>query len=462
MKLLLLSAACVVSAAIAAVIAAQDPAPSMAKVLEERAAAKVELPEPRKHEWLENIEMEEALKLAAKEQRPLFVTIRCLPCKQCSWWDNALMKPSAELQARLSSFVCVRIVSMRDMDARLFRFEEYQDLDCSWWGYFFSPEGRIYSVYGGIDITGDKARMSEKGLLAAMDGVLAHHYHPKRAEWAVDGPAPELKGKAESPLKHKGWKSWAKHGERADKIAKDKTECLHCHECAEVVRQPRFDKKDFDKQKDFYVWPYPENIGLQLELDDSLRVKSVTPDSAAAKAGVAPGDVLQAAGERLVFSATDLGGVLHRLPFGDATLTLWVRGKDGLKSTELKLTGDWRTYNLGWRKSVAEAGIGAHPGFPWPLAGNDNDRQKAGATKTEMCVKPYMPKGPVGNAAKAGLKANEFVVAVDGEKPNIFGREFLAWFRMKYEPGDKVTYTIADSNGKRRDIEVKVGAHMDD
>ena len=466
MRLLLLSVACVVCAAVSTLLpaptGAQDPAPNIARVLEDRAVGNADLPEPRKHEWLENIEMEDALKLAAKEKRPLFVTIRCLPCKQCSWWDNALMKPSTEMQAKLSNFICVRIVSMRDMDARLFRFEEYQDLDCSWWGYFFDPDGRIYSVYGGIDITGDKARMSEKGLMAAMDGVLSHHYHPKRSEWAIDGPAPELKGKPDTPLKHKGWKSWARHAERADKIAKDKTECLHCHECAEVVRQPRFDKKDFDKQKDFYVWPYPENIGLELELDSSLLVKKVLPDSAAAKAGIKAGDMLQAAGDRLVFSTTDLRGVLHRLPFGDAELTLWFSNKDGVQSVELALVGEWRKYNPGWRKSVAEADIGAHHGFPWPLACNDSDRQKAGVAKDVMCVKPYFPKGPVGNAGKAGLKAGDYVIAVDGESPNIAGREFCAWFRMRYEPGDKVKYTVADSNGKQREIEVKVGRHSDD
>ncbi|MCA8912681.1 MAG: thioredoxin family protein [Planctomycetes bacterium] len=438
---------------------AQDT-PVIMKAVEALANDKVEIPEARdKHEWIENKDIEYALKLAKKENRPVFATIRCLPCKQCSWFESAVMKPAPELEAKLKQFICLRVTTMRDVDERIYRFEKYQDMDCSWWGYFFDPDGRIYGVYGGIDIESDKSCISVKGLISAMDRVLKCHYHPDRESWNLFGDAPKTRGKAETPLKHDGWKHWAKNNQRADKILSDKQECLHCHEVAEVVRQPRFDKKDFDKQTDFYVWPYPQNIGLELDIDDSLKVRDVTSGGAAYQAGMAKGDRIEAANGQLIFSNTDLRRVLNELAWGDCKLTLQTRDANGEAAyVTVNLKEGWRKYDLGWRKSVAEANIGAHPGFPWPLQG---DRQAAGVEADKLCIKPYMPKGPVGNAGDAGLKANDLIIAVDGESPNLVGRAFLAWFRMKYEPGDEITLTVVN-NGKKRELKYKVGRHMDD
>lgn len=454
-----LVAAALALAGVVCVSMAQER-PKIAVVCDEIVSTQVEIPPGlEKHEWIENPDMEDILNRAQKENRPVFVTVRCLPCRQGSWFDSELMKPKPALEGDLRNFICVRLTNMRDMDMRLFKSEEYQDLDCSWWGYFFEPEGRIYSVYGGVDINGDKTRQSVAGLQATMKRVLHFHYHPKRAEWDLLGDAPKVKGRAETPFKHDGFKSWAKHAPRAKKIVEDKNECFHCHEVAEVTRQERLNDEKFDKGKDFYVWPYPENIGVELELDHGLKVKRVIPDSPAAAFGMQPGDVIEAAGGTPIFSDADLRRVLHNLPYGDAELELLTRDAEGegMLGT-LKLTGDWRKSDLGWRKSVAEADIGAHPGFNWPLKG---DRNAAGVGNDVMCVKPYYPKGPNGNAGKAGLKGGDNIIAVDGESPNVDGRAFMVWFRLNYEPGDEVTLTIV-RNGQKQDITYKVGRHIDD
>ncbi|MCA8915827.1 MAG: thioredoxin family protein [Planctomycetes bacterium] len=440
----------------------QPQRPTYFKAADALAGPAIEVPTPRrKHEWLENIDMDDAFKLAKKENRPVFATVRCLPCQQCSWIDNAIMKATTELEAKLQNFVCVRITTMRDMDARIFQFEKYQDLDCSWWGYFFDPEGRIYGVYGGIDIEGDKSCITIPGLMSAMDRVLKYHYQPKREEWNLFGDAPKLKGRADTPFKHDGWKNWAKEdSQRADKILKDKNECLHCHEVAEVVRQPRFDKKKFDKTTDFYVWPYPQNIGVELDLDKGLTIKTISKDGPAEKAYIEAGDTIEAANGQLLFSPTDLRRVLNELPYGNCKLDLLTRDKNGeamLVTVELK--GDWRQYDLGWRKSVAEANIGAHPGFPWPLKG---DRGKAGVKADEMCIKPFFGKAPKGHAIDAGLKASDQIIAVNGDTRALEGRAFLAWFRMTYDPGDQITLKLVDDKGNQREIKYKVGQHIDD
>src|SRR6266478_3578284 len=86
-------------------------------------------------------ELAPAMKLAKVENRPLFITFRCLPCKQCSAFDKDVLEGGPELDPLLKQFVTVRLVSAKDIDLRIFPVEGFQDLDLSWWGYFLSPEG---------------------------------------------------------------------------------------------------------------------------------------------------------------------------------------------------------------------------------------------------------------------------------------------------------------------------------
>ena len=74
--------------------------------------------------------------------------------------------------------------------------EGFADLDLSWWGWFLSPDGRVYGVFGGRDHVSDTTRISTRALMASMLRVLVHHYDPRRAQWDIDGPAPDLGGDA--------------------------------------------------------------------------------------------------------------------------------------------------------------------------------------------------------------------------------------------------------------------------
>lgn len=422
-------------------------APNWAEILK---PAKPALPAPRdKVDWIEDFDA--GLALAKKEGRPLFVTLRCLPCKQCADFDKDVLDGGPELSPLLQQFITVRVTSMRNVDQRILPFADYQDCDLSWWGYFLSDLGALYGVYGGKDEVSDTTRISEKGLIDALNKVLAHHYDKRRAQWNIDGPLPALKGKPQTPKQLPGWESWARHGAKEVNDG----ECLHCHQVNEIMRQPFFDKRKFDKLKDFWVWPFPENVGLTLDRDAGTRVAKVQPGSAAEKAGLKVGDEIGAANGKRTFTQTDFRGVLHRAGAGDAKVELvWLSGGE-VKTGTLELKGDWRKTDLGWRKSVAEADIGANVGMPWPLACNDNERKQRGIKKGVMCIKPYFPKGPTGAAGDAGLRGSDFVIAVNGENPDVSGRALLVWFRQKFEPGDEIKLTVIDDKGKKREVKYK-------
>jgi len=129
---------------------------------------------------------------ARQKNRPLFVTFRCLPCKQCADFDKEVLEGGPDLDPLLTQFITVRLTDAAAIDLGIFPVEGFADLDLSWWGWSLSPEGRVYGVFGGRDHVSDTTRISTRALIASLLRVLAHHYDSRRAQWDIDGPAPDL------------------------------------------------------------------------------------------------------------------------------------------------------------------------------------------------------------------------------------------------------------------------------
>jgi serine protease Do len=391
-----------------------------------------------------------AMQQARRENRPLFVTMRCLPCKQCSAFDKDVLEGGGELDPLLKQFVTVRLTDVQDVDLRLFPMEGFQDLDLSWWGWFLSPQGQVYSVFGGRDHVSDETRISVPALANTLTRVLAHHYDPRRAEWNIDGPSPELSGNAPTPKKLPGYPSWT---DRTHEEVRAQT-CIHCHQVAEILRQPAVDLKKFNKQEDFDVWPLPENVGLTLDRDHGLLVTKVDPGSPADQAGMLPGDELGAAGGRRLFGQADFRGVLHRGPRGAGSIDIYWTRAGKVRHDTLDLPDGWRKTVLDWRMSVSQGNVGGYPSF-FPLPAN-NKRAERKIAAGVMAVEPYLGPKPSGPAYAAGVRGNDVVTAVGGESPDVAGRGFLVWFKMRYERGDEVTLTLKDPQGRERKVSYRL------
>lgn len=394
------------------------------------------------------LDLADALREARVQGRLLFVTMRCLPCKQCSAFDKNVLEGGPELDPLLRQFITVRLTDAQAIDFRIFPAEGFQDFDLSWWGWFLSPDGKVYGVFGGRDEVSDETRISVPALAATLQRVLAHHYDPRRSDWDVDGPAPDLSGAPKTPKDQPGYASWiGRAGQEAKKQA-----CVHCHQVGEILRQPAIDMKTFDKRRDLEIWPLPENVGLTVDRDHGLRVTKVTRGSPAEKAGVRAGDELGAAGGRRLFSQADLRAALHRGPRAAGAIDVaWLR--DGkVHSGALRVEGGWRRTVLDWRMSVSQGNVGADPTSFFPLPLNTGRRKARGIADGTMAVEPYMADKPSGRAYEAGLRRDDAITAVDGQSPDVAGRAFLVWFRMNHEPGDEVRLTVKDPQGRPRDI----------
>jgi len=410
------------------------------------------LADPSQHvTW--STDLNAALILAKAEDKPVFVTLRCLPCKQCAVFDKDVLEGGADLDPLLKQFVTVRLIDAKPTDLRILPMATYQDLDLSWWGYFLSPQGRIYGVFGGRDEVSDATRISKPALIATLKRVLAHHHDPRRLAWDIDGPLPDMQAPLATPADLPGYANWSKKVKLDPRTAA--AGCVHCHQVSEILREPSIESKTFNKTRDLQIWPLPENVGIKVDRDNGLLITEIIKDSPAEKAGLKKGDTLGAAGTggnlRELFGQADFRGVLHRIPYDVHTLDLYYLRDGKAIAAQLTLADGWRKTVLDWRKSVSQGNIGANPLF-FPVAASANDKKKMAVAPGDMLVHlVYVGDGP---AKIAGLKANDWLSAIDGQKPDLNGRALMIWFRLHHEPGDDVTLTVLRS-GKPVEIHYK-------
>ena len=398
--------------------------------------------------WRTNLS--EAIVEARQKNRPLFVTFRCLPCKQCADFDKEVLEGGPTLAPLLTQFITVRLTDAAAIDLRVFPIEGFADLDLSWWGWFLSPEGKVYGVFGGRDHVSDTTRISTRALIASMQRVLAHHYDPRRPQWDIDGPAPDLAGEEKSPKELPGYQGWWRNAHESVR----KQNCIHCHQVNDILLQPSVAAKTFDKQRDFEIWPLPENVGLTLDRDHGLLVTNVVNGSSAANAGLKVGDVLGAAGGRRCFSQADFRGALHRGPRGAGEMEVWWTRDGQPMSGRLAVAEGWRKTIPDWRMSFAEGVGSVAPGFfPMP-AKSRREQFKIPADK--MAINPFMGGNTKSHAYRAGLRESDIITAVNGESPNLIARAFLSWFVHKFDPGDQVRLSVLDKNGAQREVTYQV------
>lgn len=180
-----------------------------------------------------------------------------------------------------------------------------------------------------------------------------------------------------------------------------------------------------------------EEITVTVAAEPGVLVRSVTPDSPAAKAGLKRGDIILKVAAQPVNQAAELAALIRAAQAGDK-LTLTVQHGDEQQAV---------TLTVGDRNGAAYIGIvpdgallpGAAAGPRWQPAPPPPvlDHKFAISQSLGVRVITVLPASP---AADAGLVAGDVIVGVDGEAlaPALELPALIA----QYQPGDQIVLQV--------------------
>jgi len=349
----------------------------------------------------------------------------------CKGLDAQVARPEdPELVKLLGEFVPLRIVNVKGVDLDFFCF----DYDLTFSVLMMDAEGGVYSRFGTRDAKSHSDRMSIPGLKTAMRAVLARHRAAPPAS-----PRPPAKGAAleDVPAFRKSKASGS--------------ECYHCHFVSAFRLRELRSRGEFRKDLVFR-YPYPENVGLTLDLDPNNRVKSVLPDSPAGKAGVLPGDLILKADATPVLTAADLQFALDAAP-AEGQVTLVVDRQEARRDPlVLRLPSAWGKSDVSWRASLEAVppvvGIWAEPLKP-------ESRKKRELPEDRLALRvTFLFPGKGWAETRGSLTMGDIILGIDGETlPSLDTRQFHAHFRLKKSVGDRAVLNVL--RGKEKlDIDV--------
>jgi serine protease Do len=369
-------------------------------------------------------------KAQAKETgKPLLVVLRCVPCPPGKALDEKVMQPDKELEAIEKQFVCVRIIQTKGLDLGIFQY----DYDMSWAAMFLAPDLTIYGRYGTRNASGpgsDSLLSAAAFKKAAELALELHKGYPANKETlaAKKGKTPDYSVPEKTPgLEERG------QGETT------RQKCIHCHMVKEFALRAKWEAGKLSPA-DLWVYPMPQQIGLTLDLDDGLLVKSVARGSPAHKAGLDVGDELVTAAGQPLISTADFQWVLQTSP-ADANLRVTIRRDGGrILTANIALRGDWKEQSdIAWR---ASSWYGLRQGLKVePLSAADKKNRGIEPDNLALAVKGLFGKGAPKLQA-AGLRNGDVIVAVDGKSEGMTESAFLANLRLAHGPKDSVRFTI--------------------
>jgi serine protease Do len=347
----------------------------------------------------------------------------------CKGFDEQVVRLDKGLSELAKQFVLVRITNMRGVDLSRFEF----DYDLTWAGLFMNAEGHTYGRFGGRGTGDPEEHLTVPALKYAMQRALTAYRRDPEAT-----PRDRPKEAAEDYAAARELKPNA---------------CIHCHQVYDF-RRDALRKSGRWENAMAHVYPPPQTIGFEMELDRPDVVKRVSSGSAAALAGLAMGDRVESVGQLPVASFLDMLTALESAP-QSGTLGVRVRRGGSTRNLRIALAPGWRKYDMSWRASMWDLQPSAS------VYGEDlkpREKQTLGLAPDAVAFRQgdYVPPA----AARAGIRARDIVLGVVGEENATRGMNMLQFnvhVRMTYKPGDRVVYGII-RDGRRMELPVVLPA----
>ncbi|MEY3173960.1 MAG: hypothetical protein RLZZ436_1874 [Planctomycetota bacterium] len=370
-----------------------------------------------------------AVNAAKSSGKPLFVTFRCVPCRDCAAFDADVASGNERVQELAGDqFISVRQVEMKGVDLSQFQF----DYDLNWAALFLNADGTVYARYGTQSAEGADAHNSIDGLLATMQRVLELHrrYPANRAELADKRGNPRAISDA---LQHPGLRNPAKYAQQTTRA-----NCIHCHNIHDAEHFHALQQGSWTPAM-LWKYPLPEQLGLRIDRTSGVRISEVMAGSAAAAAGLMPGEDIDRINGQRITSIADIQWALHEVP--DAGAVVSVEGsRSGLR--EVRPATGWRKSDFSWRGSMWNAPPRLQVWLP-ELTGEQTARLGLPKGDGALEVRWINPEGPGGRQAQAdGLREKDIVVALNGQPIRMDSRQFNAHLKLHYRVGDRLPLTI--------------------
>lgn len=390
--------------------------------------------------WVYN-DIPKALAEAKRVNKPLFVTFRCVPCKDCAAFDADVANGNERVRdLAKDKFVSVRQVEMKGVDLSQFQF----DYDLNWAAMFINADGTVYARYGTQSAEGSDAYNSIDGLVNTMNRVLELHaaYPANKA-----GLADKL-GKSKpvsSALEMPGLTNPGKYAQETTR-----SNCIHCHNIydAEHAHAHSLGKWSIEMM---WKYPLPDNIGLKIDRTSGVSVREVTPDSAAARADIKVGEDIARMNGQQITSIADMQWVLHHLPGTGTTVTV-ESSKSGRH--ELTLAAGWRKNDFSWRGSMWNVPPRLQVWLP-ELTSEQKANLGLSESDSPLEVRWINKQGKGGQQAYAdGLREKDVVIAIAGEPiRNMNSSQFSSHIKLHYNVGDMLLLTVLREEKK---VELKI------
>ena len=373
---------------------------------------------------------------AQKVGKPILAVFRCVPCGSAPGLDGAVCTAggaeASEFEAQiraaggvidslLNQFVAVRMVKMNGVNRDVFRF----DRDVPYVAMFLNTDGVVYGRYG-IRVSRDRKNLRRHKLTSFQQSlrraIKLHQEYPKNKEQLKANRAAHVKIVFAEDLP-----TFKPFPAKYNPVEKN---CIHCHTVGEAeIRQSLSDGELALRD----IWPFPptENIGIKIDVEDGLKVSSISDDSVAERAGLQHGDVLVRLGGQALTSEADIQWALHHAP-DQGQLPAVVQRGDQTVEMQIELTGDWRKSDGHWRESLS-------PLRPNLYLRPDPYKVKKGAKPGSMGLSIVYPRGP---AAEAGIRGGDLLVAVDGRTRMHTEADFLKYIHFDRREAKTVELTI--------------------
>ena len=330
-------------------------------------------------------------------------------------------KQIAKLRER---FVCVRITQMNGVNLRRFQF----DLDTTWAAFFLDAKLNVYSRYGGRDDGEPEDRMSKASFLHTMRAVLAVHERakaqPTKARARHWQPVePGVFRPRDIPL-----------------LGKHHNGCVHCHQIREYQYLQAAKTGTFTRRL-LFDWPLPEKLGVTFDRAHGHRVAKVAKASAAAKAGLRPGDVVTRVDGVPIHSECDVRWALDRVKDGSHIHWAVLRSRNGTSTThtiKLRPSKRWRETELAWRKSLRSVPL-MFEFRGYALRRSQRRRLKLSEDVLAIRVVSASEKGLAGSLK---LQKGDLIVEADGKSHHRTIEELQSDLLRRHRPGSAVRFVV--------------------